>query len=154
MDGSSGHVATAWAVGAALVGSVLTLCAGDEGPPNWDDGASAACADEMRALLVEEVGPEILTSPAPEDNPSFRMLQDRLNGRISGEQYVWWAIYQLTAPERVPEEYRLPEWHLDESDGPDPLTIPFMAALWEFDCLSPRVRADVESLFLPESADP
>lgn len=76
-----------------------------------------------------------LPAERPVGDPGGLLLYDRLTYRISGEEYLWYAVDRYVAPDRVPDEYRFPQDPVLE--GPDPLTGILLQAMWESECLAP-----------------
>lgn len=98
----------------------------------------SGCVDRYLEAL-EAQGIPIADEP-PED-PGELLLYDRLTYRISGEDYLRWAVLRYVDREQVPEEYRFRKQPV--MVGPDPLTGVFLYASWELDCLPAGVYEDV-----------
>jgi len=102
----------------------------EPGPEPSAEPYPSTCVDQYLEAL------EAMGTPLPDEppeNPVELLLYDRLTYRISGEDYLRWAVLRYVDPEQVPEEYRFGKQ--PPMEGPDPLTGVFVYASWEMQCL-------------------
>jgi hypothetical protein len=146
--------------GSAVLVVVLSLgslaaCETSDGGAFAPEGTAgpypSACVDETVQALLTMEDPSV-PAERPVDDPSQLLMYDRLTYRISGEDYLWYAVDRYVAPERVPEEYRFPE--KPALEGVDPLTGVMFAAMWEMDCLPAGAVDQIETYLFTGEVPP
>ena len=118
----------------ALCGALTALATSEPTLRGTEPPYPSECVEQYRAALAAQ-GSSLLNGPP--DDPTARLLYDRLTYQISGRDYVVFGMLRYTEPGRVPERYRFPEQPV--LDGPDPMTTIGLSVLWEVDCLPPDV---------------
>ncbi len=113
-----------------------------------DEGAHdltvAATDVEDRAGTSEPVAVVVHQGP----NPIQTLEDDYTSGEVTPEDYARYAVYRWSEPDRVPEEYRVPEGY-----GTD-LTEALMVALRDYDTLDADVREELRAYLSPEGVEP
>ena len=161
MVGGTVTVTTSWLATTDLAsldllvdGEVVATADAEPFDLTWDTTAASDGAHELTVVATdaedrtgtsEPVGVSVHQGP----DPLQTLEDDYTSGAVTPEEYARYAVYRWFEPERVPDEYRVPEGY-----GTTDLTPALMAALRDVDSIDPEVRAELQAYLSPQGVEP